>query len=144
MSHSRMTQCKGISRISKLFIHRNANCRYSTWWRAKCACNVANITRATFHNNANKTTNNMAQYITLLVWDRFAFSTLGVSTNTYTCRHHIQTSVYCGKHTYYLLHSKQSFKWFWQTVFEILMFKNGIKKVRKCFLVNFGHYWSMG
>ena len=42
------------------------------------------------------------------------------------------------------IHCMQSFKWFWQTVFEILMFKNGIKKVHKCFLVNFGHYWSMG
>lgn len=33
----RMTQCSGISRISKLFIQRKENCRYSTWcfsrWR---------------------------------------------------------------------------------------------------------------
>lgn len=43
VSHSRMTQCSGISRISKLFIHRNANCRYSMWCRSRCACSVANI-----------------------------------------------------------------------------------------------------
>lgn len=35
VSHRRMVQRRGSSRISRLFIHRKANCRYSTSYRLK-------------------------------------------------------------------------------------------------------------
>lgn len=40
-----MTQCSGISRISKLFIQRNENCRYSTWCFSKWRWRLSASTR---------------------------------------------------------------------------------------------------